>query len=253
MRRRGRLERGYFADVVVFDPGTIADQATFEQPHQYATGMEYVLVNGMQVLRVGSTRGRRPGAWFGERGAILAARRALSGKRFFSLQEGGGQCRSRQKLPWRSVRERQPRPQQVQAAAITRRYVDSSVSSSAARASSGVSSTPTSRSAGDGFGLFFVVVAHARRRLPLLPRARSAARLRGYRRARRRSRRGRRTERRPIAHRGRAMRLADDGVHHLVVGGGDKHRVLIAQIHQADQVLLELGLDAADLLAGQVG
>ena len=48
--RRGSLEEGYFADVVVFDPDTIQDHATFVAPHQYATGMVHVFVNGVQVL-----------------------------------------------------------------------------------------------------------------------------------------------------------------------------------------------------------
>ena len=61
LARRGRLERGYFADVVVFDPSTIQDNATFEQPHQYATGVQHVFVNGQQVLRDGEHTGALPG------------------------------------------------------------------------------------------------------------------------------------------------------------------------------------------------
>jgi N-acyl-D-amino-acid deacylase len=61
LRRRGALRPGFFADVVVFDPATIADHATFEQPHQYATGMVHVFVNGVQVLRSGDHTGARPG------------------------------------------------------------------------------------------------------------------------------------------------------------------------------------------------
>ncbi len=59
--RRGALEPGYFADVVVFDPGTIIDHATFERPHQYATGVIHVFVNGQQVLRDGDHTGALPG------------------------------------------------------------------------------------------------------------------------------------------------------------------------------------------------
>jgi N-acyl-D-amino-acid deacylase len=58
---RGRLAAGRFADVVVFDPATIADRATFEDPHQYAVGMRHVFVNGVAVLRDGEHTGATPG------------------------------------------------------------------------------------------------------------------------------------------------------------------------------------------------
>ena len=61
LRRRGALRPGYFADVVVFDPATITDHATFERPHQYATGVRDVFVNGTQVLRNGEHTGAMPG------------------------------------------------------------------------------------------------------------------------------------------------------------------------------------------------
>jgi N-acyl-D-amino-acid deacylase len=58
---RGQLGEGYFADVVVFDPEKIADRATFEEPHQYATGVWHVFVNGEQVLKNGRHTGATPG------------------------------------------------------------------------------------------------------------------------------------------------------------------------------------------------
>ena len=61
LARRGALRPGHFADIVVFDPATIADHATFDAPHQYATGVQHVFVNGVQVLRDGEHTGALPG------------------------------------------------------------------------------------------------------------------------------------------------------------------------------------------------
>jgi N-acyl-D-amino-acid deacylase len=61
LKRRGSLKPGYFADVVVFDAAQIQDHATFEDPHQYTTGMEHVLVNGIQVIAKGEHTGATPG------------------------------------------------------------------------------------------------------------------------------------------------------------------------------------------------
>ncbi len=59
--RRGALKPGHFADVVVFAPDQIQDHATFEKPHQYATGVAQVFVNGVQVLKDGEHTGAKPG------------------------------------------------------------------------------------------------------------------------------------------------------------------------------------------------
>ncbi len=61
LARRGLLKKGYFADVVVFDPQTIADKATFENPHQYAVGVKHVFVNGVQTLKDGEHTNAKPG------------------------------------------------------------------------------------------------------------------------------------------------------------------------------------------------
>jgi len=61
IRDRGFLKEEYYADVVVFDPATIQDHATFEKPHQYSTGVYHVFVNGEQVLKDGEHTGATPG------------------------------------------------------------------------------------------------------------------------------------------------------------------------------------------------
>ena len=61
LKNRGLLKPGYAADIVIFDPNTISDHATFEQPHQYSTGVHHVFVNGVQVLQDGVHTGATPG------------------------------------------------------------------------------------------------------------------------------------------------------------------------------------------------
>jgi N-acyl-D-amino-acid deacylase len=58
---RGLLKEGYAADVVVFDPATVQDAATFEKPHAYAAGIPYVLVNGVVVVKNAEHTRARPG------------------------------------------------------------------------------------------------------------------------------------------------------------------------------------------------
>jgi len=73
IRDRGLLEEGFFADIVVFDPATIGDRATFEEPHQLSVGVEHVLVNGVAVVKDGRHTGAKPGrvvrgpGWSGDR------------------------------------------------------------------------------------------------------------------------------------------------------------------------------------------
>ena len=61
IQKRGELKVGNFADVVVFNPGTVTDHATFEKPHQYATGIIHVFVNGVHVIRNGQHTNAKPG------------------------------------------------------------------------------------------------------------------------------------------------------------------------------------------------
>jgi N-acyl-D-amino-acid deacylase len=70
--RRGFLKPGMFADVVVFDPATIADRATYEKPQQYAVGVRQVFVNGVQVLKDGEPTGSPAGRALKGPGAVVS-------------------------------------------------------------------------------------------------------------------------------------------------------------------------------------
>jgi dihydroorotase/N-acyl-D-amino-acid deacylase len=61
IRERGEIKPGYFADIMVFDPNTIIDRATYEQPHQLSVGVMHVLVNGVAVVSDGKVTGAKPG------------------------------------------------------------------------------------------------------------------------------------------------------------------------------------------------
>ena len=61
LKKRGELKVGYFADLVIFDPAKVKDNATFDKPHQYAEGMIHVFVNGVQVLKDDEHTGAKPG------------------------------------------------------------------------------------------------------------------------------------------------------------------------------------------------
>jgi len=76
---RGQLKSGYFADIVLFDPATIQDHATYERPHQLATGVDDVWINGMRALRQGVATGAASG-------------RAVRGRAWNGA--GGGGCRA---------------------------------------------------------------------------------------------------------------------------------------------------------------
>ena len=63
LKNRGMLKENYFADVVIFDPEKVGDKATFEEPLQYAVGVNHVLVNGVPVLLDGESTNKYPGKY----------------------------------------------------------------------------------------------------------------------------------------------------------------------------------------------
>jgi N-acyl-D-amino-acid deacylase len=70
LQKRGELKIGNFADILVFDPAKMQDKATYDNPHQYATGMIHVWVNGTQVLKNGEHTGEKPGRFVKGRKAL---------------------------------------------------------------------------------------------------------------------------------------------------------------------------------------
>jgi N-acyl-D-aspartate/D-glutamate deacylase len=62
LARRGAIEKGWFADIVVFDPAAVEDRASFEDPHQCSKGIEYVFVNGKMAVNQGVPLGGLHGA-----------------------------------------------------------------------------------------------------------------------------------------------------------------------------------------------
>ena len=71
IKKRGELKVGNYADVVIFDPAKIKDNATFEKPHQYAEGMIHVFVNGVQVLKDSEHTGAKPGRFVKGPGFVI--------------------------------------------------------------------------------------------------------------------------------------------------------------------------------------
>lgn len=61
LKKRGSIQKGNYADIVIFDPKTVQDHATYDRPQQYATGISDVLVNGIQVLKNNVHTGATPG------------------------------------------------------------------------------------------------------------------------------------------------------------------------------------------------
>jgi N-acyl-D-amino-acid deacylase len=77
---RGCLKPGCFADIVIFDPSSIADHATYAKPQQYATGVADVFINGVQVLRDGEHTGAKPGRVVRGPGWVKQANQRISGR-----------------------------------------------------------------------------------------------------------------------------------------------------------------------------
>ena len=64
LKSRGAIRKGYFADLVIFDPEAVHDRATFDNPHQLSTGIDHVIVNGVPILQAGKpVSGATPGRY----------------------------------------------------------------------------------------------------------------------------------------------------------------------------------------------
>jgi hypothetical protein len=105
---RGMLKPGYYADVVVFDPATIGDHATYESPRQFATGVEHVLVNGRLALMDGRPPGERPRP--GGPGRAGQGGAVGGGPPRAPWRGGGGRCGAAPRGPPRPPPPPPPRP-----------------------------------------------------------------------------------------------------------------------------------------------
>src|SRR3546814_13304976 len=118
---RGRRAEGYLADVVVCDPATIVDKATYDKPHQYAVGVEHVLVNGTPVISEGEHTGATPGrfvrgpGWTGwkESAPKLGRPRSPTGRRSGACP-CGQRARRGDRLPPRPSRRPGPGERRVE-------------------------------------------------------------------------------------------------------------------------------------------
>lgn len=93
LRDRGMIKEGMFADLVIFDPATVIDRATFEQPHQFSVGVRDVLVNGVAVWRDGEYTGAKPGRALRGAGWTGGGRGARFASGAGGAADGGGEGR----------------------------------------------------------------------------------------------------------------------------------------------------------------
>ena len=146
LERRGRLTVGHFADVVVFDPEAIHDHATFERPHQYATGVDHVLVNGDLVLFEGRHTGALPGrvvrgpGWTGRQETRWIDRHASrSDNAEAAAQAQGPDGYGRDSVTRNEEKMDAPRDLESRLRAITERFVDAVIAVAVIDPSTGTS------------------------------------------------------------------------------------------------------------------